>query len=140
MKNKEIWYHEIVLKTPEYSQLCFSCFLGLIKWLIRHQTPKKLFWHTVKKYKMGNIFINLETLGDLRQIFLPSLILNVFFYCSTVQKYCFWLIFIIFINFLKSFLSEIVQVKLVNGKHYEVGRGTTVCDDFWNTKKCSSCL
>lgn len=100
----------------------FHVLLGLIKWLIRHKTPKKLFWHTAKKYKMGNIFINLETLGDLRQIFLPSLILNVFFCCSTVQKYCFWIIFIFFINVVKSFLLEIVQVRLVNGRHYEEER------------------
>lgn len=32
-----------------------------------------------KEILKGNVFINLETLGDLRQIFLPSLIFNVFF-------------------------------------------------------------
>lgn len=72
---------------------------------------------------MGNIFINLETLGDLRQIFLPSLILNVFFLLLNSPKILFLNSFHIFYyKFCEIFFIRNSAYKLVNGSHYEVGR------------------
>lgn len=116
----------------------FHVLLGLIKWLIRHKTPRKLFWHTAKKYKMGNIFINLETLGDLRQIFLPSLILNVFFLLLNSPK-------ILFLNSFHIFYYKFCEIFFIRNSARKTGKReplrsrtycttTTVCGDLWNTK------
>lgn len=115
----------------------FHVLLGLIKWLIRHKTPKKLFWHTAKKYKMGNIFINLETLGGLRQIFLPSLILNVFFLLFNSPKILFLNNFHIFykcceIFFIRNSTSKTGKRETLRRRAYCTT--TTVWDDFYCTK------